>query len=61
MKNLDYGKDYKYAHSFENNFAEQEFLPDALSGTTFYEPGNNAREAEQRNYLRKLWKEKYGY
>lgn len=61
MKNLDYGKDYKYAHSFENNFAEQEFLPDALSGKKFYEPGNNAREAEQRAYLKKLWKEKYGY
>jgi putative ATPase len=61
MKNLDYGKDYKYAHSFENNFAEQEFLPDVLSGTKFYEPGNNARESEQRSYLKKLWKEKYGY
>jgi putative ATPase len=61
MKNLDYGKEYKYAHSFENNFVEQEFLPDALSGTKFYEPGNNAREAEQRNYLKKLWKDKYGY
>ncbi|MES2678607.1 MAG: replication-associated recombination protein A [Bacteroidota bacterium] len=61
MKNLDYGKEYKYSHSFENNFAEQEFLPEALGGTKFYEPGNNAREAEQRNYLKKLWKEKYGY
>jgi putative ATPase len=61
MKNLDYGKEYKYAHSFENNFVEQEFLPEALSGTKFYEPGNNAREAEQRNYLKKLWKDKYGY
>jgi putative ATPase len=61
MKNLDYGKDYQYAHSFENNFAEQEFLPETISGTKFYEPGNNAREAEQRNYLKKLWKEKYGY
>lgn len=61
MKNLDYGKDYKYAHSFENNFAEQEFLPDQISGKKFYEPGNNPREAEQRAYLKKLWKEKYGY
>ena len=61
MKNLDYGKDYKYAHSFENNFIEQEFLPDALSGKKFYEPGNNLREAEQRAYLKKLWQEKYGY
>lgn len=61
MKNLDYGKDYQYAHSFENNFVLQEFLPDELSGTKLYEPGNNAREAEQRAYLKKLWKEKYGY
>lgn len=61
MKNLDYGKEYKYAHAFENNFIEQEFLPEQLSGTKFYEPGNNAREAEQRAYLKKLWKEKYGY
>lgn len=61
MKNLNYGQDYKYAHSFDNNFAEQEFLPEQLSGTTIYEPGSNARELEQRNYLKKLWKEKYGY
>lgn len=61
MKHLDYGKDYKYSHDFENNFAEQEFLPEALSGTTFYEPGNNAREAELRKYLKSLWKGKYGY
>jgi len=61
MKDLNYGKEYKYSHSFDNNFAEQEFLPESLSGTKFYEPGNNAREAEQRNYLKKLWKEKYGY
>jgi len=61
MKNLNYGRDYKYAHSFENNFAEQEFLPDEVAGTKLYDPGNNAREAEQRNYLKNLWKEKYGY
>lgn len=61
MKNLNYGKDYKYAHSFENNFADQEFLPDEVAGTKLYEPGNNARENEQRNYLKNLWKEKYGY
>lgn len=61
MKNLNYGQDYKYAHSFDNNFAEQEFLPEQLSGATIYEPGSNAREQEQRNYLKKLWKEKYGY
>lgn len=61
MKNLDYGKDYRYSHDFDNNFAEQEFLPEQLSGTTFYEPGNNAREAELRKYLKHLWKDKYGY
>lgn len=61
MKDLSYGKEYQYAHSFENNFINQEFMPAELSGSKFYEPGNNAREAEQRAYLQKLWKEKYGY
>lgn len=61
MKQLDYGIDYKYAHDYENNFTEQEFLPDHIKGTKFYEPGNNEREIEQRKYLKKLWKEKYGY
>lgn len=61
MKNLDYGKDYKYAHAYEQNFVDMEFLPEALSGLKFYEPGNNAREAEQRHFLKQRWKEKYGY
>ena len=61
MKDLNYGKDYKYAHSFEGNFVEQEFLPDKIKGAKFYEPGNNARELEMRNNMKKLWKEKYGY
>ena len=61
MKNLDYGKAYQYAHAFENNFVNQEFFPEELANTKFYEPGNNARELDQRNYLRKLWQEKYGY
>lgn len=61
MKNLDYGKGYQYAHSYEGNFASMEFLPDQLKGTKFYEPGNNAREDELRKYLRSRWKEKYGY
>ena len=61
MKQLDYGTDYKYAHDYENNFTEQEFLPDHIKGTKIYEPGNNDRESEQRKYLKKLWKEKYGY
>lgn len=61
MKDLDYGKDYKYSHSYENNFAEQEFLPEELSGTTFYEPGQNAREQSDKQSLNKKWKGKYGY
>lgn len=61
MKELDYGKDYKYAHSFENNFAEQEFLPDEIKNTKLYEPGNNAREYSIREFLKKLWKSKYNY
>ncbi len=61
MKNMDYGKGYKYAHNYDNNFSEQEYLPEKLAGTRFYEPGNNPRENELRNYLKKLWKEKYGY
>ncbi len=61
MKHLDYGKGYTYSHEFENNFAPQEYLPDALSGTAFYKPGKNAREEELRKYLKNLWKGKYGY
>lgn len=61
MKELDYGKDYKYAHAYDGNFAEQEFLPDEISGTTFYEPGNNTREQADKNSLAKKWKGKYGY
>ena len=61
MKDLEYGKDYQYAHNFSNNFAEQEFLPESITNTKLYAPGNNARENEQRTYLKNLWKEKYGY
>ncbi|MBK8090185.1 MAG: replication-associated recombination protein A [Chitinophagaceae bacterium] len=61
MKNLDYGKGYQYSHSYENNFSSQEYLPDKISGTTFYEPGKNAREEELRKFLKQLWKEKYNY
>ena len=60
MKELDYGKNYKYAHSFEDNFTDLEFLPQSISGKKFYEPQNNARENEIRNYLKKCWK-KYNY
>ena len=61
MKDLDYGKEYQYAHSFKDNFVNMEFLPDQIVGEKFYDPGNNPREEELRNYLKKLWKEKYGY
>ncbi len=61
MKDMNYGKGYKYAHSFDSNFAEQEYLPEKLAGTAFYTPGNNAREEEMRRFLKSLWKEKYGY
>jgi len=61
MKRLGYGKNYKYAHSYEGNFTEQEFLPDEIKGTKFYDPGKNAREEELRKFLRSLWKDKYNY
>ena len=61
MKKMGYGKDYQYAHSFERNFVEQEFLPDSLKGTKFYDPGKNPREEELRKFLRSLWKDKYNY
>ncbi len=61
MKNLDYGKDYQYSHSYEGNFSEQEYLPKELSGTKFYDPGKNAREEELRKFLKSLWKQKYNY
>jgi putative ATPase len=61
MKKMDYGKDYKYAHSYENNFALQQFLPDKLEGISLYQPQQNAREEEIRKFLKQRWKEKYGY
>lgn len=61
MKNLGYGKDYKYSHSYENNFSQQEYLPKELAGTKFYDPGRNTREEELRKFLRTLWKDKYNY
>ncbi len=56
MKDLNYGKDYKYAHSYESNFAEQEFLPNDIANTKLYDPGNNARENQLRVYLKSLWR-----
>jgi putative ATPase len=61
MRNMDYGKGYKYAHSFEGNFARQEYLPDKIAGTKFYDPGINARENELRKYLKEKWGDKYNY
>ena len=61
MADLGYAKDYKYAHSYAGNFVDQEFLPEQLSGTRFYEPGQNAKENEMRKRLLALWNEKYNY
>ena len=61
MKDLNYGKDYAYAHSYEGNFVDLEFMPDNIKGTQLYDPGNNPRENEIRSSLKKWWKEKYGY
>jgi len=61
MKELGYGKDYQYAHDYAHNFAFQDYLPDELQGETFYEPSDNPRENALRDYLKKLWGERYGY
>jgi putative ATPase len=61
MKELGYGEEYKYSHDYANNFAEQEFLPNEISETVLYNPGNNARENSTREFLKNRWKDKYGY
>lgn len=61
MKNMDYGRDYQYAHQFAGNFIMQQYLPNDLEGTVFYKPQHNAREEEIRKFLKERWKEKYGY
>ncbi|MDG1398170.1 MAG: replication-associated recombination protein A [Polaribacter sp.] len=61
MKDLDYGKNYKYSHDYPNSFVNQEYLPNEISGTKIYEPGHNQRENQFREILRKRWKEKYKY
>ena len=61
MKNLNYGKNYEYAHNHANNFVNIEYMPDNLSGSIFYEPGSNGAEDKIRASLRDKWKEKYGY
>ncbi|MFY7671358.1 replication-associated recombination protein A [Tenacibaculum sp. MEBiC06402] len=61
MKDLNYGKDYLYSHNYENNFVNQEFMPDEISNTKLYEPGNNQRENNFRAALKQRWKDKYNY
>jgi putative ATPase len=61
MKDIGYGADYKYAHSYQNNFSEQEYLPENIRGMKFYDPGNNPREKELREFLKQKWKDKYNY
>src|SRR6185312_10799565 len=61
MKKLDYGKNYQYAHNFENNFADMEFLPEEIKNSVIYNPGKNVREEELRKFLKLRWKDKYGY
>jgi putative ATPase len=61
MKELGYGEDYKYSHDYTNSFAEQEFLPNEISQTKLYNPGDNARENGTREFLKNRWKDKYEY
>ncbi len=61
MKQIGYGKDYKYSHSYEGNFIKQNFMPDELQGTTLFRPGPNAREEDIRKKLAQWWGEWYGY
>ena len=61
MKDLSYGKDYQYSHLGENNFLEQEYLPDQIKNTALFQPQKNAREQEIKKFLNERWKGKYGY
>ncbi|MCQ0111072.1 putative ATPase [Zhouia amylolytica] len=61
MKDIGYGKDYQYSHNYANNFVDQEFLPDEIKNTKFFEPGNNQRESALREFLKNRWKDKYNY
>ena len=61
MKELGYGDEYEYSHNYANNFSEQEYLPDAIKDTVFYNPGNNSRENGTREFLKNRWKDKYNY
>lgn len=59
MKELNYGKEYKYAHSFENNFVQQDYLPKEIKGRQFWKPQQNAAESKIVEWLKKLWKDRY--
>ena len=61
MKDLSYGKNYQYSHKGEQNFIEQEYLPDTIVNTTLYQPQQNSREQEIKKFLQERWKGKYGY
>ena len=61
MKELGYGEEYQYSHNYANNFSEQEYLPDAITETKFYDPGTNSRENGTREFLKNRWKDKYNY
>ncbi|MEL0073073.1 MAG: replication-associated recombination protein A [Flavobacteriaceae bacterium] len=61
MKELGYGKGYQYAHDYQNEFVDQEFLPELLSGIQFYDPGSNSKEKSIREFLKARWKNKYNY
>ncbi|MET6989799.1 replication-associated recombination protein A [Sediminicola arcticus] len=61
MKDLGYGQEYKYAHDYQNNFVEEEFLPDSIKGSSFYKPGNNQRENALKEFLKNRWKSKYDF
>ncbi len=61
MQELNYGKDYLYSHDYPQNFVFQDFLPDEIQGYRFYEPCDNPKENALRNYLKSLWKDRYGY
>lgn len=61
MKDLGYGKDYKYAHQYKDNFTDEDFLPEKIKNITLYNPQDNPRESEILNRLAKLWKGRYGY
>ena len=61
MKELNYGANYKYSHDHPGNFSDQEFLPEKISGSVFFNPQDNPQEKRQRELMQKLWKDRYGY